>query len=339
MREHFCTEVQGAIESHQIAVFRLILKEGMVTQVAYVLHALMTARRTRRGQAVVAYSITARRREERHIVRGQTVEILTHNGRTIHTARLLLHHFAFTILAFGYDPIAIGRGRCIVTLRLPRQQHIPSLNSCRHADRTHETIEGVIKGPNLVRSVLVVALVAPFALHGDLVAEEGERVIEGEFQVDRGPLVFRPVGIVGTLLAFLGVTELCRSLVDAVKHNLTSRTHVAAVLIILDIVLILVADISNQAPHVVQLAGLLAIDEEIDITHKIGVVAIIVIHPKIERDFGAIVRIGRVAKTHNRITQRKGGNRAPTDEPQQQNKQRMKNDATHSIRFENSHFF
>ena len=89
----------------------------MVTQVAYALLTLMAARRTRRGQAVVAYGITARRREERHIVRGQTVEILTHNGRTIHTARLLLYHFALSILAFGYDPIAIGRGRCIVTLR------------------------------------------------------------------------------------------------------------------------------------------------------------------------------------------------------------------------------
>ena len=298
----------------------------------------MAALRTRRGQAVVADGITARGREERHIVRGQTVEILTHNGRTIHTARLLLYHFALSILAFGYDPIAIGRGRCIVTLRLPRQQHIPSLNSCRHADRRHETIEGVVKGPNLVRSVLV-ALVAPFALHCDLVAEEGERVIEGEFQVDCGPLRFRPVGIVGTLLIFLGVTELCRSPVDAVKHNLTSRAHVSAVLIILDFALILVADISDQAPHVVQLAGLLAIDEEIDITHEIGVVAIIVVHPKIERDFGAIVRIGRIAETHNRITRRKGGCRASTDEAQQQDKQRMENDAAHSIHFENSHVF
>ena len=106
-----------------------------------------------------------------------------------------------------------------------------------------------------------------------------KRIVEREFKLNSGPLRLPCIAIIGTLLVFLGVAKLRCAYVYAIKLYNALRTHIASILVILDSILVFVKDIGNQTPHIVKSACIFVVYTKHDITCKVSVVAIVVIHP------------------------------------------------------------
>ena len=127
-----------------------------------------------------------------------------------------------------------------------------------------------------------------------------KRIVERKFKVDSRPFCFCHIRIVFARLIFFRIPKLRSTYVYAIKHNRALRPYVATILIALNV--FFVGYIGYLIPHVIKLAYLYPINGKIYIANKPRIVAIVVVHPKFKRNFGAIVRISRtIVDTHNRI--------------------------------------
>ena len=138
-------------------------------------------------------------------------------------------------------------------------------------------MESVLEVPDFIIILTIVASVTPIAFHAYSMGTIRKRIVERELKLDSGPLT--SIAIIGTFLIFLGFSELCIAHYFTVKYNSAFRTNIATILKAFNLFLVFVIDIGNQAPHIVKLAYSYAIYAEIDITSKVGIVAIVVVHP------------------------------------------------------------